>query len=294
MSENNMLEEEQVLEISNMANCYRREYGFLEDAPIGNDIMMILDKLGIVLFEYPIMPQGDRPAFSAALTYYEYEGKELVFIGLNTADYYDKQIFALSHELYHYFKKTGSHISRLEETPDTLTEMQANRFSAEFLLPEKSFKHNIFREFGTISLEKTPQKTILRFIARQQCTWWLPYRSIVRRLEEINAINQEQYKSLYKVDERSPEGEYSRMGMAINSNVFSRLNQKTMVTGVSSEGLEALIRNYEDGIIDEDTFNRTLELFELKPEDFGYIISQSDSMMPSWDDFIDEEDEDED
>jgi hypothetical protein len=72
---------------------------FVGETPIANDIFNILDNIGISLLEFPIQSDDDKPAFSAALIYYT-EGKmELAFIGLNTADFFDKQIFAIAHEL---------------------------------------------------------------------------------------------------------------------------------------------------------------------------------------------------
>ncbi len=124
------------------------------------------------------------------------DGEEFVFIGLNTSDYFDKQIFAIPHELYHYFTKTKSLLSSSFDDVDDITELKANRFAAEFLFPEDSIKRSIIDEFKTLKLYNLSEKAILRFIARLQCTWWLPYRSLVRRLHEIAAINDEQNEKL--------------------------------------------------------------------------------------------------
>lgn len=78
---------------------------------------------------------------------------------------------------------------------NTLIEAKANRFAAEFLFPEAALKSIILDEFKTSKLEKVSEKTILRFIVRTQCTWWLPYRSIVKRLHEISAISEGQYRN---------------------------------------------------------------------------------------------------
>lgn len=69
---------------------------------------------------------------------YSTEGdKEFVFIVINTADF-DKQIFAIAHELHHYFIKTGSHLRRLSEEQNDLIEVKANLFAAEFLLSKSA------------------------------------------------------------------------------------------------------------------------------------------------------------
>jgi Zn-dependent peptidase ImmA (M78 family) len=268
------LNEVQIDEIRKLAGEKRRSLGFVE-TPIANDIFTILDRLDIMLLEYPIEPEGDRPAFSAAIMYSEEGDKKLTFIGLNTADYYDKQIYAIAHELYHYYTKSGSHLSRPGDEESSLIEVKANRFAAEFLLPETVLESIVLDEFKTSSLEKIQHKTLLRFIARLHCTWWLPYRSLVRRLYEIEAIISDQYSELYSIDERDLQGEYSKIGQAINKEVFLKLNQPTKNVGTSPNEIEIIIRNFEDNLIDEDKFAETLSLFKKTPDEFGYEIKVS-------------------
>mgnify|MGYP001037423455 CR=1 FL=1 len=116
-------------------------------------------------------------------------------------------------------------------------------------MPDAILEGIVLDEFKTSSLEKKQYKTILRFIARLHCTWWLPYRSIVRRLCEIKAISSEQYTELYSVNERDPKGEYGKIGQAINKEVFLKLNQATKNVGTSSNEIEIIIRNFEDNLM---------------------------------------------
>ena len=289
-----MLNEVQVDEIRKLAGDERRFLGFVGETPIANDIFTILDRLDIMLLEYPIEPEGDRPAFSAAIMYSEEGDKKLTFIGLNTADFYDKQIFAIAHELYHYYTKSGSHLSRPEDEESSLIEVKANRFAAEFLLPETVLESIVLDEFKTSTLEKVQHKTLLRFIARLHCTWWLPYRSLVKRMHEIGAITSEQYAELYSVDERNLQGEYGKIGQAINKEVFLKLNQPTKNIGTSPNEIEIIIRNFEDNLIDEDKFAETLSLFNRTPDEFGYEIKVSQEDIDELDAFFSREDDDED
>lgn len=169
------LNEVQIDEIRKLAKEKRRSLGFVGETPIANDIFTILEKLDIMLLEYPIKAEGDKPTFSAAIMYSKEGDNKLTFIGLNTADYYDKQIFAVAHELYHYYTKSGSHLSRLESEQHSLVEAKANRFAAEFLLPKSELESIVLKEFKSSSLEHIHQKTLIRFIARLHCMWWLPY-----------------------------------------------------------------------------------------------------------------------
>jgi Zn-dependent peptidase ImmA (M78 family) len=270
MKQNIVLNELQVEEIRKLAEKERQTLGFIGEVPIGEAIFRALDTLGIILLEYPIDSEGDRQAFSASLLYSEVDGNELVFLGLNTADYLDKQIFAVAHELYHYFTKSGSHLSRLNGDGD-LIEAMANRFAAEFLLPQSILKSIVLKGFKRSCLQDIRLKTLLRFIARLQCAWWIPYRSLVRALREIDAIDSEQYDLLYTIEERDSSGEYWKYGEAINGDIFLKLNTVTLDIGTSPENIELIIRNFEDDLIDEHLFVETLNLFRKRPEDFGYF-----------------------
>lgn len=288
------LNEVQIDDIRKLAGEKRRSLGFVGETPIANDIFTILDRLDIMLLEYPIEPEGDRPAFSAAIMYSEEGDKKLTFIGLNTADYYDKQVFAIAHELYHYYTKSGSHLSRPEDEKNSLIEVKANRFAAEFLLPETVLESIVIDEFKTSSLEKIQHKALLRFIARLHCTWWLPYRSIVKRLHEIGAISSKQYAELYSINERDLQGEYGKAGLATNKEEFLKLNQPTKNIGTSPNEIEIIIRNFEDNLIDEDKFAETLSLFNKTPDEFGYEIKVSQEDIDELDAFFSGEDDDED
>jgi Zn-dependent peptidase ImmA (M78 family) len=269
------LNELQLDEIRKLASEKRQSLGFVGRTPIANDIFMILEKLDIVLLEYPIKSECDRPAFSAAIMYSEVDNKEQTFIGLNTADYYDKQIFAIAHELYHYYTKTGLHITRLDDLEYNLIEVKANRFAAEFLLPRAELQSIILEDFKKTSLVHVSRKMLLRFIARLHCTWWLPYRSLVRRLYEIGTINSNQYDELYTIPERDVDSEYGKICYAFNREVFQKLNTVTRNIGTSPKAIEVIIRNFEDNLIDEDKFAETLSIFKRTPDEFGYDIKIS-------------------
>lgn len=280
------LNEIQIEEICKLAKEKRRLLGYIGDTPIANDIFVILENLGIQLLEYPVKSDGEKQAFSAALMYSTEGDKELVFIGLNTSDYFDKQVFAIAHELYHFYTKTASHLTRLKEEEDSLIEVKANRFAAEFLLPESTLKSIIIDIFKKSSLKEVKINTLLRFIAKLQCDWWLPYRSIVKRLKEIDAISDEKYNQLYKINERDMNSEYARMGKGLNEEVFLKLNRPTNNIGTSSKNIDIVIRNFEDNLIDEGQFNDILNLFGKKTDDFGYKIEVSPEDIDEFNSFF--------
>lgn len=280
------LNEVQLDEIRKLAEEKRRSLGFIGETPIANDIFTILEKLNIKLLEYPIKSEGNRPAFSAAIMYSEESDQKLTFVGLNTADFFDKQIFAIAHELYHFYIKSGSHLSRPDDDENNTIEVKANRFAAELLLPENVLESIVLEEFRMSTLHHIHLNKLMRFIARLHCTWWLPYRSLVKRLHEIRAITSKQYGELYEVNERDLNGKFGKIGLAINEEVFLKLNRPTLNIGTSPNEIEIIIRNYEDNLIDEDKFEETLRLFNRAPADFGYEIEVSQEGLTELEDFF--------
>jgi Zn-dependent peptidase ImmA (M78 family) len=290
-SNSDNLNEVQIETIRKLADELRRNQGFMAEVPIANDIYTILEQLGITLLEYPIKANTQQRAFSAALFYSEIADKEIICLGVNTNDYFDRQIFAIAHELYHFITKNGSHLSRLSEESEQSDpiEILANRFAAEFLLPAYTLKSLILEEFLSSSLEKISLNALLRFTARIQCTWWLPFKSIVKRFLEIEAISENTFNQIYSINCRNIDETYGRIGQATNNDVFTKLNSMTRTTGTSPKGLEIIIRNFEDGFISEDAFQSALSLFNKKPGDFGYAIEISEEDILEFSDILNQD-----
>ena len=258
------LNEIEVEEVRNIAEEFRGRYGIGDNVPIANDLFSLLDRLSIVLIEYPVESDGSM-GFDAYITRMEMDGTCLLFLGLNSAQPFDKQLFDIAHELYHYLTDTIE--IKLDEKKEK-SEKKADRFAAELLLPHKILRYNILKEFQTLSLEDIRQQTILRFIARIHCQWRLPYKSIVKRLLEENFITKVQYSSLYSIDERDEKSSYGCICNAIDENMFRTLNSPTNKIGTTANYIEVVIRNYEDGLIDLDSFTKGMTLLGKHPEDF--------------------------
>lgn len=266
------------MELVELAKSLKADIGLSNDVPVANDLELLLDKKEIVLVSLPIDTTQARP-FAALLIEINNKHRTDYYIGLNSNDYFDKQIFAIAHELYHYSERTDHHISRGDE--ESPIEETAELFAAEFLLPLQTLKKIIINEFGKLDISNVSVGKLLRFIAKIHCYWWLPYKSIVRRLKEAGAISPVTFHDLYNIDERNPQSEYYRIGLSTNEDIFSRLNKITRKTGTDLKNLETLARNYEDGIIDEAEMIQNLTLFSKSPEDLGleYGITDDDDEM---------------
>lgn len=261
-------------DIAKQAKRLKGRLSIGDEAPIGSDFPSILQKLNIILLECPIKRTGSN-SFSAIFCRTKVDGKEVMFLGVNTWDYYDRQLFAIAHELYHFLNPSQPHISR-DDDLDNPIEKHADWFAAEFLLPLQVLKTHVLDTFGKRNINECSRPALLRFIARLQCTWWMPYKSIIHRLYEADAIDEKTYQELFAIDERDPSGIYYRIGDATAHETFSLLNKQTKSCGTDSANLEACLRNFEDGIISEEELYDGLQLFDRLPEDFGISFIAED------------------
>ena len=262
-----ILSDSQITDIKQLARDTRKRFGVQPDVPVGNDMKMILEKKDILLCEYPFSESGDTHTYGN-IVMFKTEEEPITFIGLNTACFYDEQIFALAHEIYHFLTKTGMAYSSDHEE-DQETEKKADRFAAEFLLPADVLKEIVVKVFGDANLKDVQEKRLLRFVARLQCDWWLPYQSIINRLYEENHISETQYGKLYNFDCRTEDGMYRRILRSTENEISELLNTKTRTIGVSSRIIDTIINNYEDGFIEYDELFQILTLLGKKPEDYG-------------------------
>lgn len=266
-----VLTEEQINEIKKLTDNTRKEFGIFGDVPVAKDIFTLLEKKNIILCQYPFQTEV-KSHMDANITWFETKYGSITFIGLNTSLYYDEQIFALAHELYHFITKTGKAYEADEEDEDKLTEKKADRFAAELLLPGEALRSRVVSQFKSSDLSTVTELQLLRFIARLQEEWWLPYRSIVFRIWEEGYIGEDMFYYLFHIDARDPDSKYGKIFSNMARECQRILNEKTECIEISSQILELFIQNYEDGYMTDDDFVRLLGLFGKSPEDFGFEL----------------------
>lgn len=283
-----VLNEKQIYEVKSLASKARQLFGVYPNVPIGNDIKLLLEKNGILLCEYPF-PDTNGTHTYGNITWFKVDNDTITFIGLNTSSFYDEQIFAIAHEIYHYTTQTGKAYTPDMEYEDKIIEKQADRFAAELLLPPEALRTAVMETIGSADMKDVSEARILRFVARIQCDWWLPFQAIINRLYEEGFIDISQYDRLYEIDCRNEDGIYRRLLKNVDSEISELLNKKTKTIGVSNKVVETIISNYEDGLIDDDEFVRTLGMFDKNPEDFGFCMETEidDDLM----DFFESEDD---
>ena len=281
MINNNLLCMSDREKISGEANRLRHMCGIdnvLSGVPVGKNIEHFLDALNITLIRLPVDSNNTaenketqhRP-FQGMSVKLDKGGQQNHYIVINTNNYYDDQIFYIAHELYHYLENGSTDISRkIWETHD-IREEKADYFAAELLLPENRLKEAFMDEFGSSNGSDESDKTMMRFIALMQCEWFVPYKAIIRRMEECSLSTDKMRSHLYcDIDERDQNGEYWRIANAIDEASFKILNTITMAKGTDPKSLDIILRNYDDELIDIDEAEDCLKLFDKKLEDYGY------------------------
>lgn len=243
--------------------------------PIGENIFKIVKQLSIKLVFLPINSAGnDSDEFSALYLLSKENNKDISFIGLNTFQKYDRQIFSISHELYHHWTDTTLSVCHLSDEKSELIELKANRFAAEFLLPSETLLKEVgMKNEGKKNLYNYTHRGLLRFISLLHCDYKLPFRAIVRRLHEDEVINSTQFELLNKEDGRDKTSTYYKIAINQDPIIFKKLNEPTNVFGTDGENMDLMLNLLENDIVtieeladDLTIFNKSLADFDLEED----------------------------
>ncbi len=205
------MEQEVVKFIREKAETIRNEYGYKERI-IGEDIFKIVRNKGCILF-YPLQDEPDLDGFHIRRTI---SGEEKAFIYINTAKSVEKNIFCAAHELGHIYEIEKAVKEKYPQSED-LDEDIINRFAAELLMP--------YQEFCKLTKEKLDEMSdgnnrisvndILKMIVYLMDYYFVPYKSVIYRLEETGFISLEACNQLESYDEIVKkyifEGNYTKL-----------------------------------------------------------------------------------
>jgi Zn-dependent peptidase ImmA (M78 family) len=247
---------------------------------IREEIFNILEKNCTVLY-YPIKDE-EICAFAV-------KHGEKYFTIINTYIPLEKQIFAVAHELYHlwYTKGPWEILSSLiidGQLTDGLSpeEIRANRFAAELLVPRQL----ILSELGLREIKRNGLE--LKDIVELMDVFLMPYKTIVRRLHEIEYISEEQCNRFLLIPDRIENDGVmlwqKRLGLCQRNN--ERTNQ-TKFGNLIDISLEL----YEQQQITYDKLTHLLQLAGQKPDE--YNIHEPAVILPSEEEiikFMEEED----
>ncbi|MGN0506546.1 MAG: ImmA/IrrE family metallo-endopeptidase [Lachnospiraceae bacterium] len=243
-----MMKPEYITIIKQEVQRVRKKYELGADAPIGDYIFAIL-KDECVLFEKPSKNLLDLDGFSVEKVI-DNEIKTVVYI--NTAKNKEKQNFCAAHELGHRYR-LDSRIK--DEFPDEMyfpVEDIMNRFAAELMMPEMDFKKRGKRWFDEF-LKKDRKgkkiiklKDLLNIVIQLMDFYYVPYKAVVKRLEETGLLSASTCALLEKYE--NSEGGKAVIDALILDSGITRLRTPDYKTQYSVP----IERNLQDILMDTE------------------------------------------
>lgn len=259
----NGLNEFEVDEIKNLA---KEKLGLCRKSGdiIGTQIFFILGLYARVIY-YPL--GKDAPWGFTRISGSQNDSKlERPFVAINSSIPVDCQVFAAAHELYHIWYEQSPDMlpaDLLNERDKKTSEKKANRFAAEFLADEVLLK----QEIDLYKIKTFTMKSVLQLAE----LFTVPYRTMVKRLGEIGAVESSDVDKFLLESEDSVEMHKKR---------YSISSQKSDHRIVMDNLVELAVTAYESRYITYEKLEYLLKISNLKPEDLG-IEKKSTYEFPS-------------
>lgn len=248
----NDLNEFEVNEIKNLA---KEKLGLCRKSGdiIGTQIFSILGLYARVIY-YPL--GKDAPwGFTRISGSKNDSSLEKPFVAINSSIPIECQVFAAAHELYHIWYEQNPDMlpaDLLNEQNKKASEKKANRFAAEFLADEVLLK----QEIDLYKIRKFTIKSVLQLAE----LFTVPYRTMVKRLGEIGAIESSEVDKYLLESEDSVEKHKKRYALS-SLKSDDRVAMDNLV--------ELAVTAYESRYITYEKLEYLLEMSNLKPEDLG-------------------------
>lgn len=251
----NLLSKEEIELLKNRARDSRAIYGL--NTPIGTNIFSFLEQKGDIVFQLQDFKKSDLDAMII-----KYSSKSLKkYIVINSDKPLINHIFAAAHELYHYS------YSFIENQLDSFVcsfsknekeEIKANRFAAEFLLPEEALRNELktFLQFSEGKFQTTPLYRQIAFCFVLVAKYCLPLKAVLYRLKEENISNTDYLLKHYE-DVKKILLEFSEE----NVRVKELYSNKNIYINEQLYDLVPLL--YNKGRLDDFTVSKIIKKFGL-------------------------------
>ncbi len=247
-----------------------KEYNLDNEFPnllIKEDVLSILDKFCTVIY-YPLYGERNNGFHIDNFPFPGEKTRNIVFI--NTAQTTEKQVFTAAHELGHIWNVDDKIIEKLHlKDSREQREKIINRFAAILLMPEETFR-NLYRlerekfaENGKIS-----RINMFRVIVSLMNYFFVPQKSVILRLVELEIIPREPTASLLLGEKQLPKEEIESVVKVLlqiyGCDKFINPSNKKWI-----EGLADLLDSAEKkNNIPKEKIDAMRKLFELNKTDF--------------------------
>lgn len=238
------------------------------DTPIGDKIFDILEQqYDSILFLFPLRSKN--------ICGFTRKKGEVTQVFINTNLSKSMQNFVCAHELYHVIETTEKDVDKFfvcstddisEEFSDTqedIEELKANYFAASFLLPRQF----VVDRFKNIELKKIDEDDLVLEIIKIQYQFGVPYKTIVKRLREIEIISDEEYTKLLSYESKIMD--YCKM---LDDVVFDRIKQQEMADNRKYSSLnisKTAADLYRKNALTFSKLGQILDKYDKTPSDFN-------------------------
>lgn len=194
--------------------------------------------------------------------------KGRLFVYINSQIPEEKQHFAAAHELYHIwfdqeylYNPEMLNSGTLEDKTENMRELRANLFAAMLLVP----KHVLEKELLFLNISK---KSVTPYqVVELSNTFQVPYKTMVRRLYEIEFIDKNLMKQLWE----EKDIPLIRKKLQLEQHILNPI--------IRYEGLvENALFLYEHGHLSYKKLKNLLSLVHKNPADFDI---QASNQLPS-------------
>ena len=251
----NLLSKEEIELLKNRARDSRAIYGL--NTPIGTNIFSFLEQKSNIVFQLQDFKKSDLDAMII-----KYSSKSLKkYIVINSDKPLINQIFAAAHELYHYS------YSFIENQLDSFVcsfsknekeEIKANRFAAEFLLPEEALRNELktFLQFSEGKFQMTPLYRQIAFCFVLVVKYCLPLKAVLYRLKEEDISNTDyllkHYEDVKKILLEFSEKDVRVKELYSNKNIY-----------INEQLYDLVPLLYNKGRLDDSTVSEIIKKFGL-------------------------------
>lgn len=233
---------------------------------IGEGIFDLLESCATLIY-YPLDDENDGFHVSRPVSYQD-EPAHFVFINTKKPVY--KSIFVAAHELGHIWRADSVVVKMPGDTFDTENIM--NRFAAELLMPEETF-----RQVASYVLTKAAGKTqkigfekMIYAIADLMDQFSVPYQAVVLRLAEVRMISESGAKILIDGPDGIDSAQFSQLYESIltSANKNAGYNKSNVTLGIKSiPGFAEMLEEAEEIDVASPTQISNLRaLFEIEEQ----------------------------
>lgn len=220
---------------------------------IGQQIFSILGLYARVIY-YPL-GKDSVWGFTRISGYSEEAQGGRPFVAINSSIPVDCQVFAAAHELYHIWFDNQVDVipaNIIDETIDDRNELKANRFAAEFLVDEELLR----KELRTYSIDT--ERIRMKDILKLADLFSVPYRTMVKRLNEINILTKADRIKFLDVSEDKIKAARKRYAFSV-----PEADERITIDNLTDLAVDA----YENQRITFEKLEYLLGLSKLNPAD---------------------------